>query len=105
MRGPLSALATFAVGLAAAARQLDAAGAAPVAFASVASLLAYVGCGLSRSRLPLRTYLALLYAPRFVVWKTRPDFAQREPTRDKLQLAGIATANRAPPAGPGSTQA
>ncbi len=61
--------------------------------AALVALATYVVVGLSLSGLPPRTYLALVYAPRFIVWKvglylkelaTRRQPAWRRTSRERL---------------------
>jgi hypothetical protein len=66
---PLSVLCASSGAVTVTALTIGPPAAAAVAVASTAAIGAYVVVGSATSGLPLRTYTALLHAPRFVAWK------------------------------------
>jgi hypothetical protein len=91
---PLSALAAGTAILAVAAWRWGTTAQVALAGASLAGLSLYVVVGLLLSGLPVRTYAALVHAPRFVLWKVwlyvRELISRRQPawTRTSRERLG-----------------
>ncbi|MEX1254751.1 MAG: glycosyltransferase family 2 protein [Dehalococcoidia bacterium] len=90
---PLSALCVAAAVLGVAAWVCGSPGQVALSAANVGGLASYVVVGLLLSGLPARTYVALVHAPRFVIWKVwlylRELISRRQPawtrtTRERL---------------------